>query len=118
MGSGQACVGLCSLKLWRSLRTVPMEVNMPLAMAILLDWNPTGPGKGERERQGQCQLSCTHQHGIQQVPWHLAGSGEEQVTGYPQQRASTTSSSTSDWYGPGWLWLLFLWGLGQSATVS
>lgn len=30
---------------WRESRTIPMEVNMPLAMAMLLYWNPTGPGK-------------------------------------------------------------------------
>lgn len=30
---------------WKDSRIIPMEVNMPLAMAMLLDWNPTGPGK-------------------------------------------------------------------------
>lgn len=33
---------------WEDSRTVPMEVNMPLFMLMLLDWNPTGPGKEDR----------------------------------------------------------------------
>lgn len=35
---------------WRgkcSSRVIPIEVNMPLPMVMLLDWNPTGPGKGD-----------------------------------------------------------------------
>lgn len=33
---------------WEDSRTIPMEVNMPLFMAMLSDWNPTGPGKEDR----------------------------------------------------------------------
>ena len=83
--SGGAGAGLCGAVLlegWSSLdcspggapRAIPMEVNMPLAMAMLPDWNPTGPGKGE---------SGTVSALLHSPAWKLAGSGEEQVTWIP-----------------------------------
>ena len=57
---------------WKSPRAIPMEVNMPLAMGMLPDWNPTGPGKGDAGMMSTLPYSPA---------WKLAGSGEEQVTG-------------------------------------
>lgn len=49
-----------------------MEVNMPLAMGRLPDWNPTGPGKGDVGMMSTLPSSPA---------WKLAGSREEQITG-------------------------------------
>lgn len=73
---------------WRGLRAIPMEVNMPLAITMLLDWNPTGPGKKDT---GRYQLS---------YPYQL---GDEQVIGIPghlYQYLSVTSLSTWCWHIP------------------
>lgn len=49
-----------------------MEVNMPLLIVMLLDWNPTGPGKGDVGKVSALQYSPA---------WKLADSREQQVTG-------------------------------------
>lgn len=51
-----------------------MEVNMPLLIVMLLDWNPTGPGKGDVGKVSALQYL---------VAWKLADSREQQVSGEP-----------------------------------
>lgn len=58
-----------------------MEVNMPLAMGMLPDWNPTGPGKEDVGMVSTLPYSPA---------WKLAGSGEEQVAGEPWGISSGT----------------------------